>query len=524
MAKDFNIALNDLVDGYRGAEEPGFRYSVVSELRALADLISKSDPWPAETRATEEAIKRGEAGISEPTEAEQKRAAADEEAAELARKRGIEDVYTSNAAPDVPEEAKEARMERLLKQERGVDDPDPVPGRPIPVTVDRPKDPEDKTKPNKEVADKLAKDQRSRRQAGCRAEGREKQEVKPRRTAEETRYLALLQRQAQVHKARDDLIEFAKFMKPDPDRPEDVARSLYHVAKHHTAIAAALEQVEAGKIRRLIINVPPRHGKSELSSTAVSGVVPWPPSRAVDDSRHLRGQALLGLRPRGQRLSWKTRLYRQVFPKLAIKTASVDRIETTQGGKVFFVGRGSAITGRGARRPAHRRPDQGPRRGRQRGNAREAVELVQPGRSHPAAFSRAAGSSSSRPDGREDDLVGRLTDPMNPSYSAIEGPKWKIIDLPAIAVENDRLGRKEGEALWPERFPVSLSRGDARRRPARLSGAVPGFADTRQGQLLPCREILTYGRGDLPKKSTAALSTRPPTTPCRRARSATRPA
>ena len=160
MAKDFNIALNDLVDGYRGAEEPGFRYSVVSELRALADLISKSDPWPAETRATEEAIKRGEAGISEPTEAEQKRAAADEEAAELARKRGIEDVYTSNAAPDVPDEAKEARMERLLKQERGVDDPDPVPGRPIPVTVDRPKDPGDRTKPDKETADRLEKDQR----------------------------------------------------------------------------------------------------------------------------------------------------------------------------------------------------------------------------------------------------------------------------------------------------------------------------------------------------------------------------
>jgi len=64
------------------------------------------------------------------------------------------------------------------------------------------------------------------------------------RTAEEKRYLALLQRQAAVHKARHDLIEFARFMKPDPDHPEDVSRSLYHVAKHHMAIAAALEQVE----------------------------------------------------------------------------------------------------------------------------------------------------------------------------------------------------------------------------------------------------------------------------------------
>jgi hypothetical protein len=161
MAKDFNIALNELVDGYRDTDESGFRYAIVSELRTLADFLNKSDPWPAEIKATEEAIKRGDAGISEPTEAEQKRAAANEEAAELARKRGIEDDYTSNAAPDVPDEAKEARMERNLKQERGVDDPDPVPGRPIPVTVDRPKDPDDKTKPDKETAAKLAEDQKA---------------------------------------------------------------------------------------------------------------------------------------------------------------------------------------------------------------------------------------------------------------------------------------------------------------------------------------------------------------------------
>src|SRR4029079_8495632 len=37
---------------------------------------------------------------------------------------------------------------------------------------------------------------------------------------------------------------------------------------------------------------------------------------------------------------------RQVFPGVSTKTASVDRIETEQGGKGFFVGRGSAITWR----------------------------------------------------------------------------------------------------------------------------------------------------------------------------------
>src|SRR6185369_1719249 len=104
-------------------------------------------------------IKRGDRSISEPTEAEMKRAAADEEAAALARMRGVGDDYTSKGAPDVPEDAKEARLERNLKQERGVDDPDPVPGRPVPVPhADRRVG--DATKPDKETAERLEKDQR----------------------------------------------------------------------------------------------------------------------------------------------------------------------------------------------------------------------------------------------------------------------------------------------------------------------------------------------------------------------------
>jgi hypothetical protein len=42
------------------------------------------------------------------------------------------------------------------------------------------------------------------------------------------------------------------------------------------------------------------------------------------------------------------------------------------------------------------------------------------------------------------------------------GRQWRIINLPAIAEEDDALGREPGEALWPERFPVTLL-DDARR-------------------------------------------------------------
>ena len=52
----------------------------------------------------------------------------------------------------------------------------------------------------------------------------------------------------------------------------------------------------------------------------------------------------------------------------------------------------------------------------------------------------------------EDDLVGRLTDPRNSCYSPAEAKKWRVIDMPALARENDVLGRAVGEPLWPERF------------------------------------------------------------------------
>jgi predicted phage terminase large subunit-like protein len=51
----------------------------------------------------------------------------------------------------------------------------------------------------------------------------------------------------------------------------------------------------------------------------------------------------------------------------------------------------------------------------------------------------------------EDDLAGRLLLDQKEK----DADKWKVISLPAIAEENDPLGRKPGEALWPSRFPLS---------------------------------------------------------------------
>lgn len=51
----------------------------------------------------------------------------------------------------------------------------------------------------------------------------------------------------------------------------------------------------------------------------------------------------------------------------------------------------------------------------------------------------------------EDDLAGRLLEAQKHG-----GDRWEVVSLPALAEEDDPLGRAPGEALWPEWYPVSV--------------------------------------------------------------------
>lgn len=70
MAKEFNVALNDLIESYRSSGEPGIRYAIAQEMRTQAELINKAEPWPAEEKAAEAARKAGATPTAEPVEAE----------------------------------------------------------------------------------------------------------------------------------------------------------------------------------------------------------------------------------------------------------------------------------------------------------------------------------------------------------------------------------------------------------------------------------------------------------------------
>jgi predicted phage terminase large subunit-like protein len=317
-------------------------------------------------------------------------------------------------------------------------------------------------------------------------------------TPNEKRYLSALQRRQKASAARDSLLEFAQFMMPDPSAPDDTTRSLYEIAAHHQVIGQALQRVEAGKIKRLIITVPPRHGKSQLSSRLFPA---WYAGKHPDKSLILATYA--------DKLSWdfgrdvngflEDNLYHQVFPALRVKTASVDRIETEEGGKLFFVGRGSSITGRGA----HGLLVDDPLKDRTEADSPVTREKLW------TWFNQVARTRLASSVGwiviittrwSEDDLVGRLTDPQNPSYSPIEGPKWKILDLPALALDNDPLGRKAGDALWPSHFPAEYLAELQAVDPRGFQALYQGAPTPDKGNFFPADKLLTYRPVDMPKR------------------------
>jgi predicted phage terminase large subunit-like protein len=98
----------------------------------------------------------------------------------------------------------------------------------------------------------------------------------------------------------------------------------------------------------------------------------------------------------------------------------------------------------------------------------------------------------------EDDLIGRLTDPTNPHYSPEEAAKWKIINLPALAEDEDPLGRKPGELLWPERFDMEFMEAQRRLDPRGFSALYQGRPTAEDGDLFRRENIKYFNRKDVP--------------------------
>ncbi|CAB4120930.1 Archaeophage PsiM2, terminase large subunit [uncultured Caudovirales phage] len=298
--------------------------------------------------------------------------------------------------------------------------------------------------------------------------------------------------------SRDSLIDFTKFTMPDKEDPENAELTRYFDQYFHRALAAALEAVEAGKKLRLIITFPPRHGKSELSSKRFPAwYIGRDPYRYVAVCTY--NQTFAEDFGKSVRSIMLTSTYRQVFPQVSLKIGSkaADRLETDEGGALFFLGRGGTITGRGADLIIIDDPIKNSEEARSQTIRDQLWEWFQ--NDIKSRFMSDTGAMIViQTRWHEDDLVGRLTDPTNPHYDVEEAERWEIINIPAIAEENDVLGRDPGQPLWPERFGLEYLNAFKRSNPKGFSALYQQRPTPEDGDFFQSHMISTYRAGDAP--------------------------
>lgn len=257
-----------------------------------------------------------------------------------------------------------------------------------------------------------------------------------------------------VEKARGDLMSFAKVTMPDLSNRTNPYLSRYRDARHHRALAVALEKLERGEKGwlNLIVTMPPRHGKSELVSKRFPcWFIGRNPYRQVIFGTY--NEDLAGDTGREIREIFRSEPFRAVFPgsQLAKGSQSADRIKTTFGGGVLLAGRGGSVTGRGADLLVVDDPIKGREEAESRAVRKKLWEWYQDDL-RTRLLDEMGRTAIVMTRWHEDDLVGRLIDPSNPHYIEKEAAKWRILHLPALAEDDDPIGRAPGDALWPEKF------------------------------------------------------------------------
>ncbi len=236
--------------------------------------------------------------------------------------------------------------------------------------------------------------------------------------------------------------------------PEQIARSSllsyvgleypkYQAEPMHELIATALEAVEAGKIRRLLINCPPQHGKTLLASEFFPAwVLGRNPDWKVIAATYNQTRANEVGNVVRNNLTSDT--HRAIFPDCEIAdTKSVQHVATTQRGHYYSTGVGGASTGRGAN--LFLLDD--PLKGREEAESKLIREKIK-------EWYRAVAYTRLRPDNRIVIILTRwhLDDLAGFVLREHAHENWKVIELKAIAEGNDILGRSPGEALCPNMY------------------------------------------------------------------------
>ena len=223
---------------------------------------------------------------------------------------------------------------------------------------------------------------------------------------------------------QNDFLSFVKHVWPD-----------FVEGKHHKRIADKFNKLASGEIKRLIINMPPRHTKSEFGSYLLPAwmVGKNPKLKIIQSTNTTELSVRFGRKAKALIDSPE---YQKVFKtKLREDSQAAGKWETAQGGEYYAAGVGSAITGRGADLliidDPHSEQDamnaqalertyewytSGPR------------QRLQPGGSIIVIMTR----------WNEKDLTGRLLN----AQKEVKADQWEIVEFPAIM--------PSGQPVWPE--------------------------------------------------------------------------
>lgn len=212
---------------------------------------------------------------------------------------------------------------------------------------------------------------------------------------------------------------------------------------HHKIIFNKLEAVERGEIRKLMIFVPPRHGKSEIASVNFPA---WffgrNPKKSIIAVSY-NGDLAISFGRKARNIVDSAE-YKHLFPRvtLAEDSKAAGQWNTNQGGEYTAVGIGGGTTGRGADVFLIDDPVK---------DKQEAESFTIQDRN--IGWYRAVARTRLTPQGavvviqtrwHDKDLAGQILEAED---------DWDIIGLPAIAEEEDE-HRKTGEALWPQQYPL----------------------------------------------------------------------
>lgn len=284
----------------------------------------------------------------------------------------------------------------------------------------------------------------------------------PEEQAEISKIADVLEQRAQAASCYNDLIEFCKHMQPD-----------YKVGKHHRILANLLMSIAEGNKDRVCVNMPPRHGKSQLVSIYFPAwFIGKYPNKKVLMVSHTTDLAVdFGRKVRN---IIDDDRYKMVFPNvtLAADSKSAGRWNTNLGGEYFACGVGSALAGRGADLLLVDDPH----------NEQDIIN------GNFDIFEKAyewftyGARTRLMPGGRvaiiqtrwhQDDLTGRVTRDMAQNDRA---DQYEVVEFPAIFNQ----GTDNEKALWPEFFDIPALH--------RTKASMPVFQWNAQYQQNPTAE------------------------------------